>query len=126
MQQRTVRRTAMRGFVVVVLARLPLAPASAASVGQATQSKVPFVPSDCPIGAVEGVRIDCGYLTVAESRRPFTGKTIELAVAIVRSPNPAPAPDPVLFLAGGPGQGAVSLAAIIPEVFSATLAHRDI
>ena len=66
MKQRTVRRTAMLGFVVVVLARLPLAPASAASVGQVTRSKVPFVPSDCPIGAVDGVRIECGYHTVAE------------------------------------------------------------
>ena len=65
LKQRTVRRTAMLGFVVV-LALLPLAPASAASVGQVPRSKVPFVPSDCPIGAVDGVRIDCGYLTVAE------------------------------------------------------------
>ena len=34
MKQRTVRRTALLGFVVVVLARLPRAPASAASAGQ--------------------------------------------------------------------------------------------
>jgi pimeloyl-ACP methyl ester carboxylesterase len=48
-----------------------------------------------------------------------------LAVAIVRSPNGAKQPDPVLFLAGGPGQPALPLIALAPQVFSEILATRD-
>lgn len=84
-----------------------------------------FTPSPCPDGVlVEGLWIECGYLTVAESRRPFNGKTIALAVAIVRSPNPAP--DPVVFLTGGPGEAALSLTPLIIQSFAPVLAQRDL
>lgn len=90
------------------------------------QSTVPFTPTPCPIPPIEGITIDCGYLTVAESRRNFTGKYIQLAVAIMRSPNPNHAPDPMLFLAGGPGQGAIDLAPALAGAYGPTLAQRDI
>lgn len=35
------------------------------------------------------------------------GRTIELAVAVLHSHSANPAPDPVIFLAGGPGQSAL-------------------
>ncbi|MCG8353523.1 MAG: alpha/beta hydrolase [Chloroflexales bacterium] len=84
-----------------------------------------FTPSQCPDGVlVEGLWIECGYLTVAESRRPFNGKTIALAVAIIRSPNPAP--DPVVFLTGGPGEAALSLAPLIAQSVAPVIAQRDL
>ena len=50
----------------------------------------------------------CGYLTVPENRLRPTGRTISLAVAIVPPVSSTPAPDPVVYLAGGPGVSAIS------------------
>jgi hypothetical protein len=47
---------------------------------------VPFTPVQCPIAPIEGLTTDCGYLTVPESRSNYTGKTIQLAVAICARP----------------------------------------
>ena len=79
-----------------------------------------------PYAPIEGLTTDCGYLTVPESRSNYTGKTIQLAVAILRSPNPQRGPDPVVFLAGGPGQGTLPLAALVAAGYAPTLAQRDI
>lgn len=84
-----------------------------------------FTPGPCPIPAPAGYALDCGMLTVAESRQRPGGRTIQVAVAIVRSPNPQKRPDPVLFLAGGPGQPALPLIAQAPLIFSEILATRD-
>jgi pimeloyl-ACP methyl ester carboxylesterase len=119
-------------FMATILPFTPAASASQPSAADrvaravAGQGTVPFTPVECPVPSPEGIRLDCGYLTVAESRRNYTGKTIDLAIAILRSPNPTPAPDPMIFLAGGPGQGALALAPFIPAVFGPTLAQRDI
>jgi pimeloyl-ACP methyl ester carboxylesterase len=53
----------------------------------------------------------CGYLTVPENRSRASGRTIRLAVAIVSPVTATPAPDPVVYLAGGPGGSAISSAA---------------
>lgn len=103
---------------LLVLAMWPAAPTQAQTV--------PFTPAECPIAALEGQTIDCGYLTVAESRSNFTGRTIQLAIAIVRSPNPNKAADPAVFLAGGPGQGALDIAPIVARLYGPVLAQRDI
>ncbi len=96
-------------------------------VAQAQSAPLPgsFAAAPCPIAPVAGLTIDCGYLTVAESRQRFTGKTIRLAVAIVRSPNANRAPDPVVFLSGGPGQGALNLIPLAGQLFGPILAQRD-
>lgn len=71
-----------------------------------------FEPATCPVevpaGEVEGETVECGYLTVPADHLDDDGSTIELAVAIVRSSSEQPAPDPVLYLEGGPGGEAVS------------------
>jgi len=58
---------------------------------------------DLPIGATEGENIECGYLTVPEHHHDPTGKTIELAVAIIKTNSETPAPDPIFMAQGGPG-----------------------
>ncbi|HEY0604999.1 MAG TPA: alpha/beta fold hydrolase [Herpetosiphonaceae bacterium] len=92
----------------------------------AARAVVPFTPAPCPIAAIPGLRVDCGYLTVPESRSNFTGKTIKLAVAIMRSPNPNKAADPAVFLQGGPGGATLPLADILALTYGPTLAQRDI
>lgn len=116
---RFVLRPALALLIVVMLL-------SAAPVARA-QSPLPgsFAPGPCPVPAPQGYALDCGTLTVAESRQRPGGRTIQLAVAIVRSPNPNKAADPVLFLAGGPGQPALPLIAQAPLAFGEILAARD-
>jgi pimeloyl-ACP methyl ester carboxylesterase len=45
----------------------------------------------------------CGFLVVPENRAKPNGRTIDLTVGIVPAASPHPAPDPVVYLAGGPG-----------------------
>jgi pimeloyl-ACP methyl ester carboxylesterase len=59
-------------------------------------------------GIVAGRDVRCGYVVVPENRAVSNGRTVRLAVAIFKSPSPHPAPDPFLFLQGGPGGALVS------------------
>ena len=68
---------------------------------------------DLPPGAVEGENITCGYVTVPEDRaNPApagqSSRTIRLAVAVIPSAGTDPAADPLLMLAGGPGDSALT------------------
>ena len=69
-----------------------------------------FVEADCPMSfdRVRGVHIDCGYVSVLEDRSKLDGNVIRLAVARLRgSSSPPRRPDPVIYLAGGPGASAL-------------------
>lgn len=54
-------------------------------------------------GFVQGQNVTCGYVTVPADHNNPKGATIRLAVVIFKSPSAHPAPDPVIFLQGGPG-----------------------
>ena len=68
-----------------------------------------FEPGPCPPNTPLSYTIQCGYLVVPEDRRGVgTGerplaRTIRLAVAVIKSRAPNPAPDPLIILNGGPG-----------------------
>jgi pimeloyl-ACP methyl ester carboxylesterase len=73
----------------------------------ATQAMGPrFEPSPCPFtpaaDQVVGRTLDCGVVLVPENRSHPTGRWIQLAVAVFRSPVAATRP-PLVFLGGGPG-----------------------
>ncbi|PSJ28492.1 transporter [Streptosporangium nondiastaticum] len=75
------------------------------TVGQAR-----FVPGPCPktadpVPALGKAR--CGTLTVPENRARRNSRTITLGVAVLRAATSTPKPDPVVWLAGGPGDDAV-------------------
>jgi pimeloyl-ACP methyl ester carboxylesterase len=67
-----------------------------------------FEPAPCPIavpdGLVEGQTMICGYVTVPEQHADPNGHKLRLAVARFPSLSKTPAPDPVVLLAGGPGE----------------------
>ena len=65
-----------------------------------------FVEAECPMwpGRARGVHVDCGYVSVLEDRAKPDGNVIRLAVARLRGSVPSPHPDPVIYLAGGPGE----------------------
>jgi len=76
---------------------------------------VAYVPAyeetSCPFEAPSDVTVTCGFAILPEDRTGDPSKTIRLAVAVFHSTNEHPAPDPVMFLQGGPGGEAVQLSA---------------
>jgi pimeloyl-ACP methyl ester carboxylesterase len=76
-----------------------------------------FEEAPCPFEAPRGVRVTCGFVTVPENRTSNSGRMLRLAVAKFHSTSSNPAPEPVLFLQGGPGGQAIQLAANGYSVF---------
>ncbi|HVU12270.1 MAG TPA: alpha/beta fold hydrolase [Phototrophicaceae bacterium] len=81
------------------------APVLARQSSNFQSAKCPF---DLPDGETEGQTITCGYLTEPEDHYDPSGKQIQLAVAILHSTGDNPAPDPIIYLSGGPGDSALS------------------
>lgn len=82
----------------------------AALVPTHAQDQDGFQPSDCPFANATAIQIDCGWLIVPENHADPTGNTIRLAVAIIRATGAQRQPDPIIYLAGGPGSGVVGAA----------------
>lgn len=85
-------------------------PAGAAGTVARTVGDARFEPGPCPktpvpIAALQGAR--CGTLTVPENRAEADSREITLGVAIVPAAADSPKPDPIVWLAGGPGDDAV-------------------
>lgn len=68
----------------------------------------------------------CGTLEVFENRATKAGRKIKLRVVVLQGLARNSAPDPLFFLAGGPGQGAAKLAKTVREMFRSILNDRDI
>jgi pimeloyl-ACP methyl ester carboxylesterase len=64
-----------------------------------------FEPAPCPKlpGAEELAKASCGYLVVPENRSRPEGRTIRLLVAKYPARSAEKRPDPIVYLAGGPG-----------------------
>lgn len=80
------------------------APATATNTGDGS-----FASADCPFqlpdDLTDGDTVNCGYLTVPLKHEDPSGPTIQIAVAILKSTGANPAPEPLVLLNGGPGQG---------------------
>jgi pimeloyl-ACP methyl ester carboxylesterase len=79
--------------------------------------------SDCGADLIEA---KCGVLQVEENPDAPNGRTIALSILIAPATSRTPAEDPVFVLAGGPGQGAASLAPMILHEFAAVRRDRDL
>ena len=106
----------------------PVAASSSASAGATTAS---YASAPCPNPIYPGVpaldlgpQFECGYLTVPASRRDPNGPTIRLAVARAKATSPNPAPDPLVYLTGGPGGS--GLLSAVPKVEAGWNADRDV
>jgi len=86
-----------------------------------------FEETRCPFDVPLGVDVDCGMVIVREDRGDDDpNDVIRLAVAVYRSTSDTPQPDPVIFLQGGPGSGAVENIVRAYDTFIAPiLAERD-
>jgi pimeloyl-ACP methyl ester carboxylesterase len=71
------------------------------------------------------VKAECGTVQVYEDRSGMTGKKIDLRVAVIRAKGSDPLPDPVFFLAGGPGGAATGQWASAAKLFPTLNEQRD-
>jgi pimeloyl-ACP methyl ester carboxylesterase len=116
--------TGMQGIAAQVVTPGDDAAAASASVAR-------FEPVACPWklpdGQVEGQTVRCGFAVVPEQHRDPTGPTIRLPVAVFKSASATPAPDPLVYIEGGPG-GAVqdTLTYLLGSDLPTLTANRDL
>lgn len=119
----------MRHPSTLPLAFLMLSASSLAAAEAAAPAALKLAP--CEIKASFGPQTrdaECGTWSVAEDPAKPEGKRIELKVAVVRAraKDRHKAPDPVYFLAGGPGQSAIDGYMAAPQAFERILRKRDV
>lgn len=94
--------------IFCVLALSALSPADAATSGAEATRRFESVPCPTTVEPIPGLQAArCGYLVVSEIRSKPDSQSIRLAVAIVPAASGNPQPDPVVFMAGGPGESAI-------------------
>lgn len=96
------KSSAVTGFLLVL--------ALGAGCGRGTAARGPHgtvVQDSCPAALPPEAR--CSQLSVYENRSTQTGRLIPLRIAVLPARGARPEPDPVFFLAGGPGQAATWL-----------------
>ena len=81
--------------------------------------------ADCRLPGVE-TGAKCGSLEVWEDREAKSGRRITLRVAVISAKARAREPDPIFVIAGGPGQGAISLASEVMPLFTRLNDSRDV
>lgn len=109
---------------------LPLALAAALAPGASqarTLGQLEFV--DCELttpGSGATLRAECATLEVPENPAEPQGRKLSLKVGLVASRAAEPEPDPVLFIAGGPGQSATESYAGIAAGFARLRERRHV
>ena len=87
---------------------------------RATDRLKPCTGDDTPIDAL------CGTFKVFENRATKQGRQIDLNIVVLPALRADATPDPLFFLAGGPGQGAAKMAKTIREMYRRVQTDRDI
>ena len=84
---------------------------------------------ECRISAgpgYPGIKARCGTMARPENPADPDSPDIELRIAVVPALNLSPFPDPVVPIAGGPGQGSVEFYAVYRGAFESLRRNRDI
>lgn len=69
-----------------------------------------------PLGLTED-DVRCGTLIAPENRDKPTARTVSIPFMVIKSTGDEPAPDPLLFLPGGPGEAGIArLAGMLPNL----------
>jgi pimeloyl-ACP methyl ester carboxylesterase len=68
----------------------------------------------------------CGGLEVYEDRGTASGRTIRLAIVVLPSVSSDVHADPLVFLAGGPGQAAAQMSSLVQPMFRKIQRTRDV
>lgn len=110
----------LRRTLIAVLATSFLAGCSQTPTLSATDRLKPCTADDAPADAY------CGTLKVFENRESKDGRQIDLNIVVLPALRADAQPDPLFFLAGGPGQGAARLSRAVREMFRRVQNDRDI
>ncbi|MBK6351293.1 MAG: alpha/beta fold hydrolase [Proteobacteria bacterium] len=118
------------GFLVgavVAVAGATIAQAAAPTAVSVSFGSLAFTPCTlAQAGQAQTVPARCATLRVPEDRASKDGRTIELALAWVPSSAKSPARDPVVMLAGGPGQSALDAFPTVYPAFRDILRQRHV
>ena len=112
----------------VVCSRVALAAAAfvLAACARAPSDPPPTLAlKDCRLPGIDSAAL-CGTQEVWENRDAKQGRRITLHVAVLPAKRRAKDPDPIVVLAGGPGQGAISLADQVLPLFARLNDTRDL
>ncbi len=71
-------------------------------------------------------KVLCGTIEVAENKAKPEGTKVPLNIVVLPAVQKSPQTDPLLFLAGGPGQAATDLASLVNHTFKTVRNQRDI
>src|SRR5512135_3119053 len=107
--------TSIMGLAFVVA----LAACSGSTINQTT----PIALQHCIVGNTSEW---CGTLKVYEDRAARSGRMIDLRVAVIKAKNPKPAPDPIFWLAGGPGGAATEDTSYALQIIGPANEQRDL
>ena len=79
----------------------------------------------CQVGGVEG-QARCGRYEVFENRDSKKGRKISLKIVVLPATGAERAPDPLVYIPGGPGSSATEDAPGIAQLFAKIREHRDL
>lgn len=121
-------------ILATVLSLMSAAPASTAFPGLTAGGAAPeypvtieACPRPLPPQEVEGKTVICGRVNVPENHDKADGTRIDLAFAVMKARTESPVSDPVVYLHGGPGGGAVrDLAGIVAPLWDSYRDRRDV
>lgn len=75
---------------------------------------------------VSNISAQCGTLSVFENRETQSGRKIDIHVVVIKAWGKDPLPDPIFYLAGGPGGSAIQDAEFALYILKSAHARRDI
>lgn len=105
-----------------------LALATSAAIAKAQTPSGSAGPDDwepCDLPGLDGAA-RCTTYEVWEDRDARTGRKIGIRIAVLPALEPGPSPDPLVILAGGPGQGATALAGFASSTLPELRRDREI
>jgi pimeloyl-ACP methyl ester carboxylesterase len=93
-------------------------------LGACTPAQAPAI--DLQPCVVSNLSAECGTLSVFENRETQSGRKIDIHVAVIKAWGKDPLPDPIFYLAGGPGGSAIGDAPYAVRILKSANQNRDI
>jgi pimeloyl-ACP methyl ester carboxylesterase len=83
-------------------------------------------PTKCPFEIPHGFTVECGIVSAPEDHHRLDGRMIGLAIAVVHKDGVKSAPDPLLYIDGGPGAHTLRIAPYLIIFLAPVLDTRDV